>query len=406
MRAAFSLLLLSTPALAGGVRAFVPQLRPLPFVGAPRLAAPSLNSTLVPLSAPALSPSLAPSLIPGAVASPVLPALAAAQNGAPSADSAKPLPAAQAAAAEAAETQRAPEAQAADAAKAFDGSVAAPAADGVAAELPPVEAWRAAKGEDAEWIASVMEHLRESKTGRRVLDDVEALARRRGRPVIIDVAALANNAEVRYDSGLLVLDKGNRKKHPRLFAPIMAHELTHVLQKAADFIPVDALEMEIESYTVEARVWDELLLPVPKSSFALKAKTRLQKDPDAFFAWLADEYKKNRILHGTSMESYVEWLNVQREKSVKKLARYDKRVAAAERVIQTMTEAKMPQSQIDAHRAEEIEPALRDRKDEETTLAWIDRDLKLLSTPEGQKRFRDYSRAVIRRARAMLKPAV
>jgi hypothetical protein len=246
-----------------------------------------------------------------------------------------------------------------------------------------------------------MEALRGSRTGRRVLGDIEALARRRGRPVIVDVARISNNAEVRYDSGLLVMDRNHRRKDPALAAPIMAHELQHVLQKAQG-LPVDALELEIESYTVEARVWDELGIAPPPRSFARMAKSRLQRDPDAFFVWLAGEYEKNRLLHGSTMESYVHWLELQREKSQKKLRRYRRRIAEAERVMQTMTEAKIPAKQIDAHRHDELLPAQADLRSEELTLAWIERDLAQLSDERRRDFFRAYSRGVIRRARAML----
>lgn len=395
MRAALPLLLLNV--------------RPVPYAGAPRL--PSVTLSPAALSAPALSPSLTPSLAP--LAAPGLAPLPA-PHSAPTPErgpsdrnpTAKPALDAAGAAPAPAESKPAEqpaEKQAAEAAARFDGSQAAEPAP-VAAEaapLPPVESLRVTREGDKAWLGEVMAALSESRTGRRVLADVEALARRRGRPVIVDVAAISNNAEVRYDSGLLVMDKNLRKKEPHHAAPILAHELTHVLQKSAESIPVDALEMEIEAYTVEARVWDELGVTPKKGSFARTAKTRLQKDPDAFFAWLAEEYSKNRVLHGTTMDSYVEWLELQREKSLKKIARYEKRIAEAQGVIDAMSAAQMPREQIDAHRREEFGPAMRDRRDEKITLAWIDRDLQLLSTPEGQARFREYSRGVIRRARAM-----
>jgi hypothetical protein len=365
------------------MRAVLPLLllnvRPVPYAGAPRLSVPPLTPPS--LSAPALSPSLTPSLIP----------LSAPQS--------SPLPSPLPAPEPAKPASDAPaERQSAEAARRFDGSLPVPAGEPVL--VGPVESYRAAKPEDGEWVESVMAALRGSRTGRRVLADVEDLARRRGRPVIVDVARISNNAEVRYDSGLLVMDRNHRRKDPALAAPIMAHELQHVLQKA-DGLPVDALELEIESYTVEARVWDELgLKPAPRS-FARMAKTRLQRDPDAFFVWLAGEYDKNRLLHGSTMESYVEWLKLQREKSQKKIRRYRRRIAEAERVMQTMSEAKMPAKQVDAHRHDELLPAQADLRGEELALAWIERDLAQLSTEQRREHFRAYSRGVIRRARAM-----
>ncbi len=391
MRAAFTLLLLSTPAL-GRVVLPSPRLsvRSLPMVGAPRYVAPIFSPALAPAT---LTTTLTPSLL-------------FAPNNAPTpAPAPADLPAAQPAAQPA---EQPAEAAAAEAAARFDGTVPAPEAPAVA--VPALAApegahpgWsvRAAKDEDAEWLAGVIAALRESRTGRRLLKDVDAMSAGRGRPVLVDVARISNNAEVRYDSGLLVMDKNHRRKPVRLAAPIMAHELQHVVQKASEFIPVDSLEMEVESYTIEARVWNELGLKPPPRSFARMAKTRLEKDPDGFVIWLAGEYKKNRLLHGSTVESYVEWLGAEREKNLKKIAAAEKRIRTVERVLERMRAAGAPAAQIEAHRHDDLVPAEANLRDYRLTQAWIDRDLGLLSTEEGRKRFREYSRAVIRRARAM-----
>lgn len=362
MRAALPMLLLSV--------------RPLPFAGAPRPVGLPLPAAL---AAPSVSLAPAPSLLPAAAPAPS------------EAPRPSPLPDAARAASEAS--------------RPFDGGLPAPrlavAPDAPARAAASVEALRAAKGEDAEWLASVLAALRRSRTGRRVLGEVDALAARRGRPVMVDVARLSNNAEVRYDSGLLVMDRNLRRQEPALAAPIMAHELQHVLQKAVAVSPADALEMEIESYTVEARVWDELGLVPPEGSFARQAKTLLQKDPDAFFGWLGEQYKTNRLLHGGSLESYIRWLEQGRERALRRAARQEKAAAEARRVLAAMAGAGVPAEQVEAHRHDELLPAEARLRETRLTLKWLERDLGLLSTPEGRKRFRDYSRGVIRRARAL-----
>ena len=406
MRAAFTLLLLSSPALSRAV-AHVPVVRPLPFVATPRFVAPGVT----PL-APALNaPSLAPSLLP------LAPAPAAPQNApTPAEDAASKR--IEAAAAEVAAENAAPapapsetdlERERVLAAARFDGSVVnplAPYAPGFVAPEKAHPGWsvRAVKDEDSEWLAGVIAALRESRTGRRVLKEIDEMSAQRARPVLVDVTRISNNAEVRYDSGLLVMDKNHRKKPVRLAAPIMAHELQHVLQKAGEDIPVDSLEMEIESYTVEARVWNELALKPPPNSFARNAKNRLEKDPDAFFAWLGIQYKKNPILHGSNVDAYVLWLEGEKAKSLKKIAAVGKRIRSIERVLERMRAAGVPESQYEAHRHDELIPAQSTLRDYQLNLAWQERDLRLLSTAEGRKRFRDYSRGVIRRARAMRLP--
>lgn len=420
MRAAFTLLLLSSPALSRAV-VHVPTVRPLPFVATPRFVAP----TLAPMAPALTAPSLAPSLLP------LTPAISAAQN-APlplpegALPPATPTPAEAAASEriEAAAAEVAAEAAAAPApaqsetdlerervlaAARFDGAIAdmrKPYAPDFVVPEQAHPGWsvRALKDEDSEWLAGVIAALRESRTGRRVLKDIDVMSAKRGRPVLVDVARISNNAEVRYDSGLLVMDKNHRRKPVRLAAPIMAHELQHVLQKAADFIPVDSLEMEVESYTVEARVWNELALKPPPNSFARNAKNRLEKDPDAFFTWLGTQYEKNPLLHGSNVDAYVLWLEGEKAKTLKKIAAVGKRIRSIERVLERMRAAGVPESQYEAHRHDELLPAHATLRDYRLNLAWQERDLRLLSTPEGRERFRNYSRGVIRRARSLRLP--
>ncbi len=409
MRAAFTLLLLSSPALGAVARVSpLPVVPALPFVAAPRLSLQGPSVLAPALSAPSLG---------------LVPVLSAANDAPKPADEAVAAPAPASTPLEAGAAEAAAEAQAAPsrpetdielerlkAARVFDGAVVKPMGPYETLLTAPEAAhpgWsvRAAKDEDAEWLAGVVAALRESRTGRRVLKEVDAMSVARGRAVLVDVARLSNNAEVRYDSGLLVMDKNHRRKPVRLAAPIMAHELQHVLQKAADFIPADALEMEVESYTIEARVWNELGIKPPPNSFARKAKNRLEKDPIAFVYWLAEEYPKNRMLHGKSDESYVQWVEAERAKAAKRLAAAEKRIQSIERVLARMRAAGTPAAQVEAHRHDDLIPAEASRRDYRLMLAWLDRDLKLLSTPEGRKRFREYSRAVIRRAKAMALPS-
>lgn len=380
MRAAFTLLLLSTPAL-GRVVLTSPNLtvRPLPATGAPRLVAPALAASLAPAT-------LTPSLCAASLFAP---------NEAPVPGAPEPA-------------GRPAEAEAAGSATRFDGAAPAPQAPVVAAPAPaaaedaqPGWSVRAAKDEDAQWLADVIAALRESLTGRRLLRNVDAMSSGRGRPVLVDVARISNNAEVRYDSGLLVMDKNHRRKPVRLAAPIMAHELQHVLQKASELIPVDSLEMEVESYTVEARVWNELGLKPPPNSFARDAKARLEKDPDAFVAWLAGQYKHNRLLHGSSVRAYIDWLSEQRAANLKQIAAAEKRIRTVERVLERMRQAGTPEAQVEAHRHDDLVPAEKSLRGRRLTQAWIERDLALLSTRAGRERFRAYSQGVLRRARAM-----
>ncbi|MDE2141823.1 MAG: hypothetical protein KGJ84_05370 [Elusimicrobia bacterium] len=286
----------------------------------------------------------------------------------------------------------------------FDGGQAAGPAPvetpAAAAKAPMGSGLRMARVEHEEWLNSVVGLLKTSRTGRRVLRDIDAMAAQRGVPVMMDVAAIGNNGEFRYDSDLLVMDAGHLKRDPYQSAPILAHELQHVLQRAQN-IPADALELEIESYTVESRVWNELGVEPAAGSFARDARARLAKDPEKFFTWLGQQYKNNIVLHGEKMDAYVAELQKKLKANEKTEAKTRRKRAAVERVLASMKKNGMAESAIEAHRQEALEPLDRSLRDNAVNRGWIERDLGFLATPEGRARFRAYSRGVIRRARAL-----
>lgn len=217
---------------------------------------------------------------------------------------------------------------------------------------------------------------------------------------MLDVAAIGNNGEFRYDSDLLVMDAGHLKRDPYQSAPILAHELQHVLQRA-DNIPADALELEIESYTVESRVWSELGVEPDAGTFARSARARITKDMDKFVIWLGREYKNNIPLHGQTMDSYIARLEKNLASNKRTEAKTKRKRAAVERVLASMKKNGMADAAIEAHRREALEPLDRSLRDGAVNAGWIERDLLLLSTPEGRALFRAYGRGVIRRARAL-----
>jgi hypothetical protein len=294
---------------------------------------------------------------------------------------------------------------AANAGKQFDGTT--PAAPAVpAAEPAPAPAatlgsgLKMAQAQHEEWLNSVVGLLQTSKTGRRVLRDIDALAAKRGVPIMLDVAAIGNNGEFRYDSDLLIMDAGHLKRDPIQSAPILAHELQHVLQRAMN-LPADALELEIESYTVESRVWSELGVEPDAGTFARQARARITKDLDKFVAWLGNQYKNNIVLHGQTMDAYVAELQKKLKANEKSEAKTRRKRAAVERVLFSMKENGMSDAAVEAHRRDALEPLDRSLRDGAVNRGWLERDMALLATPEGREKFRAYSRGVIRRARAL-----
>lgn len=377
---------------------------PVPLIMPSAAPLPALMTASA-LALPALTPALAvPALavFPAAAAEdPALP---------PSADPARPAPEPAKQPAEA-PAEKTAENAAADAGRIFDASAPAPeAAPAVAAAekladarisaVVPGTGLKAMRESDEAWLISVVSELMRSRTGRRVLRDIEALERKRGHPVIVEVKRISNNGEFRYDSDLLVMDAAHRKADPARVAPIFAHELQHVLQRALE-LPVDALELEIDSYSVESRVWTELGIEPARGSFAASARRELGKGLPSFVKWLGGEYKDNIALHGRTMERYIEKVKKSRGNALRRIARAEKAIAEAEAQLETMRAAGMPVEAIGAHARDELHPARRRLKDAKRDLAWGDRDLALLATPEGRARFRKWADGVHRRARSL-----
>ena len=357
---------------------------PLGVMNQPSLSPLALS--LVPSVAPAVAPTAS---VPAPAASPLrmLSAAAAESDGAP----AKPVEPAK---------EAAPEQAAAAAGALFDGTAAAPPTAPVPPAAPLGTGIHMARAEHDAWLADAVGTLALSRTGRRVLRDIDALAARRGRPILLDVKPIGNNGEFRYDSDMLIMDSGHLKRDPFQSAPIVAHELQHVLQRAME-LPVDALELEIESYTVESRVWTELGVEPAAGSFARDARKRLKKDVPGFVKWLSKQYKDNIPLYDSTMEEYIARLEKNLVKAEKADARTRKKIKALERVLESMKKNGMKDEAIAAHRREDLEPLERSLLDGAVNRGWIERDLRRLKEPAIRESFRAYARGVIRRARAL-----
>lgn len=377
----------------------------------PSAPVPSLGSRAMALNPSSLTPlSLAPSLVPAAEFPSIAPSVAvrpAAVKAVASIPFAAAVgdPAPQAPSEPAREP--ASERAAAQAGALFDGTAAAPEAETtappVAAPAPLGTGLHMARAEHDSWLTAVVGILSGSKTGRRVLRDIDALAAKRGRPVLLDVKAIGNNGEFRYDSDLLVMDSAHLKRDPFQSAPILAHELQHVLQRAME-LPADALELEIESYTVESRVWSELGIEPEAGSFARMARQRLLKSAPGFVKWLGEQYKNNIALYGSTMEAYVSRLEKNLARAKRAEAQTRRKMAAVERVLESMRANGMSEEAVAAHRREDLEPLERSLRDNLVNRAWTERDLLRLKEPAIQDAFRAYARGVIRRARSLSRP--
>jgi hypothetical protein len=373
------------------------------FSVAASIAIPALAPS-IPLQALALTPSL---LAAPLLAAPNISPIAAAPAAAPA------LPALRAAATpdepgdpKRTDAPKTPESEQAAASARFDGAASSPEAVAEPAKAPPVAAklgdgLRAADEADEPWLVALVGTLSQSKTGRRILRDIAALEKKRGHPTLVVVKKISNNGEFRYDSDLLVMDQAHRRKDPLQTAPIFAHELQHVLQRDLG-LPVDALELEIESYTIESRVWSELGVEPPPNSFARQARARILRDTDEFIAWLNLQYNENRALHGGTDVEYLNWLKYEQlPKLERRVKRAEKNLRAAQRVVERMKAEGKPEAAVRSFIQDDVEPVERLLRGFAAERAWNERDLAMLSTPEGRALFRKYSQGVIRRARTL-----
>lgn len=375
---------------------------PIPSLGSPARSLDPLSLTPLSLSPAAVLPSVAPSVAVKAAAVQVVPNIPFAPALVPvdaAASAALPVKAAIIPALSAAVDAGDPSHPAM-----FDGAAAQPPSVAVPdARATLGSGLHMARPEHDAWLSSVIGVLSASRTGRRVLRDIDALAAKRGVPVMLDVKAIGNNGEFRYDSDLLIMDSGHLKRDPYQSAPILAHELQHVLQRALE-LPADALELEIESYTVESRVWSELGIEPEKGSFARMARQRLLKDAPAFAKWLGGQYKNNIALYGSTMQAYIARLEKNLARAKRAEAQTRRKLAAVERVMESMRANGMSEEAVAAHRREDLEPLERSLRDNLVNRAWTERDLLRLKEPSIQGAFRAYARGVMRRARALSRP--
>lgn len=421
------LLALLSVSWAAPVRVQLPR-APL---SAPALAAPLSPSALVgaalqlPGQVPALAPSsrfIAPTLSPSLFAAPIAPlaprALPPANEPmaqAPAAQDIHPLaqPLAAALPAQAA-NDASFEQRSADASKSFDnakpkdeavrppGGGSVPPSDGVPSYLS------VPNPEDRPWAAAVFKAAMESPTGRKVLARIEKLTREQGRPLTLVVLDLrSNNGEYVYDWEVVRMASRYRKLDPQLAAPIVVHELLHVAQKA-DGLPVDAVEMELEAHLITLRVIRELGVPLMPGSFEEGAHKALKKSAAKFVQYVVDAYDNNRPLGQGGLKAYVKWVEESRAKAAKRVAKLEKRLARERGIVDAMKDSGQPAEMISKYEREVVGDLELKLLIERNGLAWNERDLRILATPEGAARYRSFAarvRRMIREGRsALIKP--
>lgn len=252
-----------------------------------------------------------------------------------------------------------------------------------------------------EWLAGVVREAWRSKTGRRVLRQASLLSIQLGRPITVVVEDLrANNGEYVYDWDVVRMGRHYVRKEPVEAAATLIHELLHVVQKSL-MLPVDAFEMELEAYGVTFEVMRELGLPFEKNSFYRSAYRKFHGPLDEYLRWLLKEYNGNIPLVTSKLSAYVKELTAQRDKTLKRLAAIDKKIASAREVVAAMERTNQKPEAVEHYRLDVLGKLALDRRSIAQTLAWQERDLEFLSSPEGRERYRRFARRVLEYTRRL-----
>lgn len=287
-----------------------------------------------------------------------------------------------------------------------EGSASSPAgpvdggASGAGQEPPTLPPYLdSPEAEHSAWIASVVKEARRTKTGRAVLGRVERLARTQGHPVMILVSRIGNSGEFVFDHEVVTMDAGHQAQPPEAAAPVLIHELLHVLQLAQG-LPADAFEMELEAYLAQFQVTEQLGLKPPKGSFHASAWRRFKNDLDRFVSWLKKEYDGNLAIVGASVDEYAAQLEQRLVEAQAKHERLETRAAVKRRVVERMLKTNQPAGKIEQYRLDELAPLEDKLRISRRELDWLERDLLLLRTPDTRARYQRYAAQVLKKARA------
>lgn len=282
---------------------------------------------------------------------------------------------------------------------------AVPALPSSAVPDAPAPAIVAAVPSDAAWLSRVLETAQTSRTARAVLRDVAELTARRGRPVAVTFSRESKGAAFDYDTDLVFIGTGVRKKPLTTGATALMHELRHVLQKEWG-LPTDAIELELDAYMTDFAVGTELNDPIVPGSYDARAAKAFKRGVEPFLRFVQREYPDNIRVTGRgrgTVEAYVEELSRLRALEAKDAHRLTGAIAKLARVEEGMRRERYPESKIAAFHANEVAPLEKRLADLTSVLSWRDRDLALLATPEGRERFKAFARYARRRARAVHK---
>ncbi|MFI5363910.1 MAG: hypothetical protein ACHQ49_18265, partial [Elusimicrobiota bacterium] len=196
---------------------------------------------------------------------------------------------------------------------------------------------------------------RGTNAGRRAFDAAQKALAAQGRTLPVDVLDLGRNyGEYDYVGGRLRL--GLKMFEPGREAELagtIAHELVHVAQHAAG-LPSNALELEIEAHLQDLELLAELGVKPPKHTFARQSYDALRAGPKKFIELIEAAVPGAPFLGDSDFEDIEELMEQELESTEK---RRGAKAAALAKVVEA--------------------------------------DLDLIRSPEGRKKYQEFSRRVL-----------
>ncbi|TPW19320.1 MAG: hypothetical protein FD126_2806, partial [Elusimicrobia bacterium] len=293
----------------------------------------------------------------------------------------------------------------------FDGS--RPAVSAVRAEpedVPKLYSWfRIADPAHAAALAAILEAAEGSPTGRATLTKLKGMLRSRKRPLVFEFTRQsASHAYVDWNTEIVRLGTSMLKEDPVHAAPVLIHELTHVIQKSRR-LPYHAFELELEAFLVTLKSARELGVKYRRGDFMRSTQLKFAGDLDAFIDWLHaghDQKENFRLLSG-SRDEFLAKLEARLEGAARSVASAARRVARRQATLAQMKDAAYLPAALKTYRLQELEPARERLRSAQADYDTVERDLKLLRSPNGYLRYRRFAddvRAMAKRLHASWQP--
>ncbi|MDE2290453.1 MAG: hypothetical protein KGL53_00105, partial [Elusimicrobia bacterium] len=232
---------------------------------------------------------------------------------------------------------------------------------------------------------------------------IKALSRSRRRALVFDFTPMRNShAYVDWQTSVVRLSSSLLKTDPRRAAPILIHELTHVLQKSRS-LPYHAFELEHEAFLVTIRTAHELGVRYPRSDFQGEAQRRFEGDLDKYVAWLLRQHESedNISLLSGSRKEFLEKLYARRTKKEASVRTAERALAKARGTYRTMRSSGYAAESLEYFRKGELDPARENVRYAKGSLALVERDIQVLESLGGYARYRAFADSLNKKAAAL-----